>query len=491
MKHWENRIGNMSYTNRDAQNIREDLVDYVKENYGEQLTDFNESSIIMMLIEMLAGSGDMLSYRIDRQALESYLPTAKQRSNIKAILSSLGYRFEMATAAVGTCQAYIPSNSYVPSGGITLYKGTQLNANDSQGNRYPLIVTEDTLVPYPGEQKVDVPLAQGSWTEMSVKVSDIVETSRFYLSLGTKNTSVARKYVQLKINGEWWENIDDVLADSTEVNKTFSVYEDKLDRPYILFHRNFRKLLKDIPNATVDIAFLETYGDIANVGSLTISAVNSFVQIYKNDISAIRFSELTVLSGGSSRETTDHAKQYAPKVFKTLDRAVTLEDYEAFVGAMNGVSKVKALDWKSKYITTPYVVLLLVAPTGGTALSDSQAYIIRKYLEPKMLSTINLQIRSANYVKIDVEAVVHLSYPVDENVVRQKIINDLQEAYNLETCEFGKLINASNIVTTIQQAHESISYIDLVKPEIDGTVKADELSLYILGDITITVKGGE
>lgn len=154
---------------------------------------------------------------------------------------------------------------------------------------------------------------------MSVKVSDIVETSRFYLSLGTKNTSVARKYVQLKINGEWWKNIDDVLADSTEVNKTFSVYEDKLDRPYILFHRNFRKLLKDIPNATVDIAFLETYGDIADVGSLTISAVNSFVQIYKNDISAIRFSELTVLSGGSSRETTDHAKQYAPKVFKTLE----------------------------------------------------------------------------------------------------------------------------------------------------------------------------
>ena len=43
----------------------------------------------------------------------------------------------------------------------------------------------------------------------------------------------------------------------------------------------------------------------------------------------------------------------------------------------------------------------------------------------------------------------------------------------------------------MQQAHESISYIDLVKPEIDGTVKADELSLYVLGDITITVKGGE
>lgn len=489
MRPWEDRLNNLSYTDRDASAVRERLVAYIKENYSEEITDFNESSLIMMLIELLAGTSDMLQYRIDRQALESYLPTAKQRSNIKAILTSLGYRFEMATPSTGYCKAQIPGNSYVSGNGVMVYKGTQLNCYDANGDKYPLTVTESVLVPYPGAEEVDIPVAQGIWSETDVKVSDIIYSTRMYLT-STKNTSVSRKHVEVTIGDESWTNIDDVLADNTETNKTFSVYEDKYDRPYILFHRNYAQLLASSQNLTVHISYLETQGEFGGGEGLAISSVNSFTQIYKSDISAVRFSDLTVISGGSARETESHAKEYAPKVFKTMDRAVTLEDFESLVGSLNGVAKVRALDWKSKYVTTPYQVILLVAPTGGTMLSQTQINEIAKFLEPRMLSTVTLDIRSASYIDVSVEATIHVNGPeADFNRIRTQAMEALEKEYTLENSEFGQAVNASNIITLLETSDPSIEYVDLIKPEPHETEQIDALSIYLLGDISINIKG--
>ena len=489
MKPWENRLNNLSYTDRDASAIRQRLVDYIKENYSDEITDFNESSLIMMLIELLSGTSDMLQYRIDRQALESYLPTAKQRSNIKAILTSLGYRFEMATPATGYCKAEIPQNSYVSGNGVTVLKGTQLNCYDANGEKYPLTVTSTVLVPYPGGRQVKLPVAQGIWSEMKVKVSDIIDSTRLYLNT-TKNTSVARKYVELSIAGESWKNVDDVLRDDTETNKTFSVFEDKYDRPYILFHRNYSELLKSSLNLEVTISYLETLGTFTGGEGLSISSVNSFTQVYKNDISAVRFSELSVLSGGSPRETEAHAKTYAPKVFKTMNRAVTLKDFESLVGRLSGVSKVRALDWKSKYVTTPYLVILLVAPTGGTMLSENQISEIEQYLAPKMLSTVTLTVRSASYVRVDVEADLYVNGPeADFTRIRTQAIENLQKEFTLEKSDFGDGINASNVITILETSDSSIEYVDLLKPKLQEQELIDPLSIYLLGDVTVNVKG--
>ena len=57
------------YTGRDIQDLRDYLVNQVM-SLTDQWTDFNESDVGMVLIELIAGLGDMLGFYLDKQTLE-------------------------------------------------------------------------------------------------------------------------------------------------------------------------------------------------------------------------------------------------------------------------------------------------------------------------------------------------------------------------------------------------------------------------------------
>ena len=82
-------LGTMKdYTRKDMQEIRKylvSLVDELCEKYGNYWTDRNESDLGMFFIELAAGIGDLLNFNIDKNALETFLPTAKQRKNNRVL----------------------------------------------------------------------------------------------------------------------------------------------------------------------------------------------------------------------------------------------------------------------------------------------------------------------------------------------------------------------------------------------------------------------
>ena len=93
------KVSNVNYLNKDFDSLKNTLIEYAKAYFPNTYKDFNETSPGMMLIEMSAYVGDVLSFYIDQQFKEMLLPLAEERRNIINIAKMLGYRVKPNTPA--------------------------------------------------------------------------------------------------------------------------------------------------------------------------------------------------------------------------------------------------------------------------------------------------------------------------------------------------------------------------------------------------------
>ena len=81
----------VSYLGKDFGQFRTNLIEFTKQYFPNNYTDFNESSPGMMFMEMAAYVGDVLSFYADTNLKESILEQATERGNVYDLARSLGY----------------------------------------------------------------------------------------------------------------------------------------------------------------------------------------------------------------------------------------------------------------------------------------------------------------------------------------------------------------------------------------------------------------
>ena len=74
----EFKESNVNYLNKDFDSFKANLIEYTKTYFPNTYRDFNETSPGMMLIELSAYVGDVLSFYIDQQYKEMMLPLAQE-----------------------------------------------------------------------------------------------------------------------------------------------------------------------------------------------------------------------------------------------------------------------------------------------------------------------------------------------------------------------------------------------------------------------------
>ena len=79
------------YGSRTFGEIREDLIALIRQSYPEILSDFTDSSVGAMLIDLNAGVTNNLSINTDRAFQETQLEYAQQRSSILNIAKNMGF----------------------------------------------------------------------------------------------------------------------------------------------------------------------------------------------------------------------------------------------------------------------------------------------------------------------------------------------------------------------------------------------------------------
>ena len=84
-----NRI---AYTSRSYADIRTDLVNMARQYYPDIFNDYNDASVGMMLLELNAAVGDMLSFNTDRSFQETQIDYAQQKKSVLAMARTFGLK---------------------------------------------------------------------------------------------------------------------------------------------------------------------------------------------------------------------------------------------------------------------------------------------------------------------------------------------------------------------------------------------------------------
>ncbi len=153
--------------------------------------------------------------------------------------------------------------------------------------------------------------------------------------------------------------------------------------------------------------------------------------------------------GAQDAETIDDARSNATLTIMTLDRIVSLEDYQDFSNAFLGISKALAVwIWNGEQ----RLVLLTVAGVNGAVVEpndDTGAALqnaIAAASEPYV--TLTLQAYSPIYFRLAATVTVSPTFILSE--VQTEVETALQTAFSFEARNFGQPVNLSEVITTIQ-----------------------------------------
>jgi len=80
----------IDYNSRNFSDVRQQLVEFIKKYYPETFSDFNDASVGMMLLELNAAVGDMLSFHTDRMFNETQINYAQERSSLLELARTFG-----------------------------------------------------------------------------------------------------------------------------------------------------------------------------------------------------------------------------------------------------------------------------------------------------------------------------------------------------------------------------------------------------------------
>jgi len=110
----------IKYLNKDFNSFKSSLEDFAKTYFPTTYNDFSPASPGMMIMEMSAYVGDVLSFYLDNQIQETYTQHARQANNLFELAYMFGYKPKVTGAAAVTLSMYqllpskIVSGSYVP-----------------------------------------------------------------------------------------------------------------------------------------------------------------------------------------------------------------------------------------------------------------------------------------------------------------------------------------------------------------------------------------
>ena len=170
--------------------------------------------------------------------------------------------------------------------------------------------------------------------------------------------------------------------------------------------------------------------------------------------------------GAADAEQREEIRRNAPLTILTLDRIVSLQDYEDFARAFAGISKALATwTWSGQ---AQGVFLTIAGPDGEELDSDSQVYAnllsaIRNAGDPH----VPLRVQSYRKAFFRLAAVVRLQPDVQKDIVLAAVEARLSDAFSFASRRFGQQVTLSETMALIQ------SVDGVLAVEIDQLVRSD------------------
>lgn len=485
---------NLDYTSRDYDGIRQSLLDYATVAFPDW-KPASEGDFGVLMVELLAYTGDILSYYVDRAQIEAYLPTATQRSSVLQIAQLLGYRPNTGAPATGTVTLRTTGNgtaTVVPAG--TLLATGFMDALDG-----PVYYETDILVTVPGAGGTTVvPVTEGETkkdplTGGPLRISEATGNPNQVYRL--PNPRVYEETVRVFVAGEEWLQVDHLL-EAEPTSRVFSVYTDATSYTWIQFGDGLNGAVPGI-GLVIGATFRVGVGSTGNVAEgkvINIVAAIPNLSIQTSEDSSTE-STSSAMGGGADPESIEQIRTNAPRAFATQQRAVTLADYIDFALGVPGVAKANAIANFFSSVTT-YVV----GPDGGTP-SDSLLDRVQTELDHRSLAGVTASVGSPTFVPINIgSSGTPIAISVWSTYSRMSVQFNVEQAIksllSFNERGLGDRLTVAEFYSRIMQI-EGVRYVDIPLLARADAAQSGTADIQLLpwefptaGDIVVTSSGG-
>jgi hypothetical protein len=293
-------MSQIDYNRRTFLQIKNELINFINQNYPEVISDFSDSSVGSMLLDLNAAVGDNLSFNIDRAFQETQLEYAQQRRSILQIAKTNGLNITPRSASVSVVDFTItvptlgdqPNQDYLP----VLKAGSQVIGNSRVFELSSDIDFSSKFSSFGNINRDEVPIrnANGQITNYNITKKEVVFNGRTKIFRKTIDTFEAKPFFELTLPDIDVLNIEQVII----LNGTNFVTNPSVD---LFFNDEYR--FYEVDYLVQDRIFEENYssGDRNGVKSgITKYPTKKFIKEFLDN------GQCKLIFGGGNTEVINY-----------------------------------------------------------------------------------------------------------------------------------------------------------------------------------------
>lgn len=417
-----------------------------------EITDYSESNILTVIIGIFSGITEMLNYYIDAVAREGFLETAKRLVSVKKIVKLINYRIRAsisATADLTFTATDADGNPQVVAVGETITIPQYTAVSNSQGKTFLTVrvgyITE-------GLSAVSIPARQ----QQIVGLTPIGLSSGAIDQYFTLPQDYDDNTLYVEVGGEPWKLVNH-FGFSGPTAKHFIVRIDNGDYPYLKFGDNINGAIP-LSGSIIALSYRITDGSKGILPANTLTTLVGTISIPSQvpAISEIKVNNLNPSVGGVDIETLERIRKSAPLYLRTLERAVTRQDYIDVAKLAPSVDKAQLVFNCGKVIT------IFVSPIGGGIASTQMLSDTYDFISDKGIIGLPVDVKAAGETLIGMELSVTAKFRVNTNLAVTDIHNTLVNAFSPENSDINKPVRISDIIALVDNL-DKVDYLELVK----------------------------
>ena len=464
-------IFNLNYTNQDFWSMKSRLVDYIRQQFSTDFSDFVESSLAIMLIENWAFLADTLSFKMDQIANEIFIDTVTELDNAFRLAKLVGFVPQPPIAAVSlwtvTLNNPVLSDVTIPSPfDLNVSAGAtnitiELFPADADNNP---ILDQDIIIPAGSVVNASVVGLEGK-----TLTTTVIGNGTTGQTITLSNSPVIFDSIRVQVDGVLWQQVD-FFTDS-QPRREFRIEYDSTYTAYVIFGNN-RAGLVPSNGSSILVTYRVGGGSIGNIisGSVQKQTIINVPGITYGIPVGIR--NYTGGQYGYDGDSIDDIRNKLPAWTRAQNRAVTGLDYKTLtdqfvtpyqgqVGKSNAVLRNYGC---SGNIIDLYVLALNGTDANGvgtlTQASDGLKSELQTYISSVQMFTDFVCIRDGQVILVDINLDVILDrlYRKFEDELRIKIQRRINDLFNLQKWEYGQTLRNSDIVKCLSDLSQIQSY---------------------------------
>lgn len=443
MKLTQNWVG---YLDRSYEQIKRSVIQRMTVNNPE-VNDHSETNPLIIILSFFSGIAEMLNYYIDRAAEESFLSTAKKYTSVVKLSRLINYNIKANWYSSVDILFTLIDSGGIPTtyagGNILIPKGTRVSSNNGivvQTLYDTYIITGTTSAVVTAAQFTEV-LGENLGTTTGASGQEIPLPDDY-----VHNSLV------LLIGTDFWSPVSSfgILGAGS---KSFVVDIKEDGKAYVIFGDNVNGAVP-APGLDIIANYKVTSGSLGNLPPNSYTTLSSIVNLPDNNLS-LRLTHSNYSSAGTDFEDMETIRRNAPLALRTLERAVTYQDYKDIAILEPGVGAAEV-----SYCCGKYVDIYIVPRTKGIATKALVSSVKDSFQCKKMITTA-INVKPSGLTLVWVKAKVYAKPLFSPNKVLIDVINALDEDHGFAASFINKSVAISEISTTV----ELVSSVDRIEIE--------------------------